>query len=160
MMGTLVVKGLKCEKVCKYSSHGCLEIFISFLTFLKIHRSGNKGFSMECFAADFCNFVAQMSKCQNLPFGQPWEYLLINFKHVRNSLCRKCPYQELFWSVFSRIRTEYSRIQSKCGKIRTRITPSTDTFCAVIFLKFSNFLTVQFINRLATRGAIGLFTFW
>ena len=31
---------------------------------------------------------------------------------------------------FSRIRTEYSvslRIQSKCGKIRTRITPNTDT---------------------------------
>ena len=23
------------------------------------------------------------------------------------SLCKKCPYSELFWSVFSRIRTEY-----------------------------------------------------
>ena len=37
----------------------------------------------------------------------------------------------------SRIRTEYEEIplslciQSKCGKIQTRITPNTDTFYAV-----------------------------
>ena len=36
----------------------------------------------------------------------------------------KCPYSELFWTVFSRIRTEY-------GKIRTGITANTDTFNAV-----------------------------
>ena len=36
----------------------------------------------------------------------------------------KCLYLELFWSAFSRIRTEY-------GKMRTRITPNTDTFNAV-----------------------------
>ena len=53
------------------------------------------------------------------------------------SLLKKCPYSELFWSVFSRIRTEYSQIQSmfpyksKCEKIRTRITPNMDTFHAV-----------------------------
>ena len=42
---------------------------------------------------------------------------------------------ELFWSVFSLIGTEYAlRIQSISGKIRTRITPNTDTFYAVIFL--------------------------
>ena len=52
------------------------------------------------------------------------------------SLREKCPYLELFWSVFSRIRTEYReipvylRIQSECGKIRTRITPNTDPFYA------------------------------
>ena len=28
------------------------------------------------------------------------------------------------------------RIQSECGKMRTRITLNTDTFYAVIFLKF------------------------
>ena len=27
-------------------------------------------------------------------------------------LCEKCPYSEFFWSVFSRIRTEYGEIQS------------------------------------------------
>ena len=56
------------------------------------------------------------------------------------SLCEKCPYSELFWSVFSRIRTEYgemrsispySRIQYEFGKIRTTITPNTDTFYAM-----------------------------
>ena len=49
-------------------------------------------------------------------------------------LRKKCPYSELFWSVFSRIQTEYRvsfHIQSKCRKIRTRITPNTDTFHAV-----------------------------
>ena len=50
---------------------------------------------------------------------------------------KKCPYLELFWSVFSGIQTEYERysvslrIQSECGKIRTRITPNTDDFHAV-----------------------------
>ena len=37
----------------------------------------------------------------------------------------KCPYSELFWSAFFRIRTE-------CRKIRTRITPNTNTFHAAI----------------------------
>ena len=51
-------------------------------------------------------------------------------------LREKCPYSQLFWSAFSRIRTEYEvslRIQSKCGKMRTRITPNTDTFYAVLW---------------------------
>ena len=39
-----------------------------------------------------------------------------------------CPYSELFWSVAL-------CIQSECGKIRTRITPNTDNFQAVI-MKF------------------------
>ena len=42
------------------------------------------------------------------------------------SLCKMGPYSELFWSVFSCIRTEYG--ESECWKIRTRITPNTDTF--------------------------------
>ena len=37
------------------------------------------------------------------------------------TLGKKCPYLELFWSLFSRIRTEY-------GQIRTRATPNMDTF--------------------------------
>ena len=46
----------------------------------------------------------------------------------------KCPYSELFWSAFSRNKTEYGQIrsiQSKCGKMGTRITPNTDIFYAV-----------------------------
>ena len=42
------------------------------------------------------------------------------------SLREKCPYSELFWSVFSRIIYSASlRIQSECRKLRTKITPNT-----------------------------------
>ena len=51
---------------------------------------------------------------------------------------KKCPFSELFWSVFSRIQTyteRYSvflRVQSECEKIWTGITDTnTDTFYAV-----------------------------
>ena len=63
-------------------------------------------------------------------------------------LCEKCPYSELLSSVFSQICTEYKqirrslRIQSECGKIRTRTTPNTDTFNAVLLLM----LFIEFIN--------------
>ena len=54
------------------------------------------------------------------------------------TLRKKCPYSEFFWHLFSRIRTEYGEIRSisprsvRMGKMRTRITPNTDTFYAVI----------------------------
>ena len=32
------------------------------------------------------------------------------------SLRKKCPYSELFWSAFSRIRTEYGPNAGKCGE--------------------------------------------
>ena len=28
------------------------------------------------------------------------------------TLCKKCPYSQLFWSAFSRIRTEYGEIRN------------------------------------------------
>ena len=41
-------------------------------------------------------------------------------KFLNFTLREKCPYSELFWSVFSRIRTEYAEIlRSECGKIQT-----------------------------------------
>ena len=55
-----------------------------------------------------------------------------------DTLREKCPYSQFFYSVFSRIRTEYEiysanlRIQSEYWKIRTRKTPNTDTFYAEI----------------------------
>ena len=42
---------------------------------------------------------------------------------------KKCPYLELRWSIFSHIRIEYV-------KMRTRITPNTDTFYAVYMLSW------------------------
>ena len=56
--------------------------------------------------------------------------------NMNESLRKKCPYSEFFWSVFSRIQTEYGEIQiiqSECGKIWTRKTPNTDTFHAINF---------------------------
>ena len=61
------------------------------------------------------------------------------FKNLSLTLRKACPYSELFWSVFSCIWIDteiYSlslRIQSECGKIRTRATPNTDIFNTVLF---------------------------
>ena len=57
----------------------------------------------------------------------------------------KCPYSEFFYSVSL-------RIQSKCGKIRTRKTPNTDTFRAVI--KFSNMICLSKVLFFAVSGFI------
>ena len=57
---------------------------------------------------------------------------------VSYALHEKFPYSGFFWSVHSRILTEYLsntvslRIQFECGKIRTGKTPNTDTFLAVM----------------------------
>ena len=60
---------------------------------------------------------------------------------VTYALREKCAYSELFWSpfflhfpAFGLNTDRYSvslRIQFECGKIRTRITPTMDTFYAV-----------------------------
>ena len=41
----------------------------------------------------------------------------LNFK-ILLSLDKKCLYSELFWSVFSRIRTEYGEINTDGFRIR------------------------------------------
>ena len=56
-------------------------------------------------------------------------------------LRKKCPYSEFFWSVFSRIWTVYAPYSSKCGKIRTRKTPNTDTFYRVYLTTFLHYVT-------------------
>ena len=62
-------------------------------------------------------------------------YYILNKLYIIYTLRKKCPYSELFWSAFSRIRTEYGqilRIQSKGGKMRTIITLNTYTSCSEI----------------------------
>ena len=49
-------------------------------------------------------------------------------------LRKKRSYPELFWPVYS----VSLRIQFKCGKMRTRITPNTDTFYAVNIFECCN----------------------
>ena len=48
----------------------------------------------------------------------------------KRTLRKKCPYLELFWSIFSFIQTEQGevRIWPNFGKIRTRLNPNMDTF--------------------------------
>ena len=54
-----------------------------------------------------------------------WVYLNIAYEYSLTPLRKNCPYSELFWSAFSRIRTEYGEILSpnvgKCGPEQIRI---------------------------------------
>ena len=71
------------------------------------------------------------------------------FPDMTTPLREKYPYSELFWSVFSRIRTEYGvslRIPSEFRKIRTRITPNTDIFLAVLFNSLINMANIMAKN--------------
>ena len=114
------------------------------------------GYDLKCVEAtanndewSICNFIlrkpVQMAcghrfcrDCLNACFDK---YVLKFFQ--KTSLRKKCPYSELFWSAFfsafSCIRTEYSispysvRMPENTGKMRTRITPNTDIFYAVLY---------------------------
>ena len=79
------------------------------------------------------------AKILSFYYIMPFNYKIKS--HFSNLILRKrCPYSELFWSVFSRFglnmeRSEVSlRIQSECGKMWTRITPNTDNFYAVLLI--------------------------
>ena len=92
-------------------------------------------------------FPQDMQSNLNFPMSlQKWCIFSIIFRFVifrearsgfitlPNTMHEKCPYWELLWSGFPRIWVEYSgslRIQSKCEKMPTRITPNTDTCYAV-----------------------------
>ena len=67
-------------------------------------------------------------------------------EYLKLLLREKCPYSELFLYLFSAfgLNTKRSlRIQSKYGKIWTRITPNVDIYYAVVFEIYGNiFLAV------------------
>ena len=50
----------------------------------------------------------------------------LNSKIFRTTLCEKCPYSELFWSAFSRIRTKYGEIRNISLTISVRMRKHTD----------------------------------
>ena len=76
-----------------------------------------------------------------------WKGLVLRiFSKERNqnrcwTLRKKCPYLELFWSVFV-LNTGryfvYLRIKPEWGKIRARITPNRNTFYAVFNIHFGS----------------------
>ena len=85
-----------------------------------------------------------------------WPYVLLKSKSKgRHSLREKWPYSELFWSAFSTfgLNTERYfvslRIQFEYGKVRTRVTPNTDTFYVVIIsvLLCNSVNTARLYNR-------------
>ena len=77
-------------------------------------------------------------KNQYLIFLEIFYLYSINEHHHCVKSVRIRSYSDPYFPAF-RLNTERYRlslrIQSECGKIRTRITPNTDTFHAVIFPK-------------------------
>ena len=80
--------------------------------------------------------ILKKKNISGMKLGQKSKAWRLKSKDKYITLCQKCPYSELFWSVFS----AYG-IQSECGKIRTRITPNTDTFC-ILFENHSGNITI------------------
>ena len=84
--------------------------------------------------------------------------------NLKIPLRKKCPYLELFWSYFPAfgLNTEIYgvslRIQSKCGKMRTRITPNTETYYTVKFYLINTVLQqtldkfIHFLFYCARKG--------
>ena len=70
-----------------------------------------------------CSNIIQLEQTELQPIHQPC-----------TTLREKCPYLELFWSHFPAFGLNTKRcgvslrIQPECRKMRTRITPNTDTF--------------------------------
>ena len=74
--------------------------------------------------------------------------LSINELKETFSLLKNCPYSELFWSAFSRTRTEYGEVRCISpysvrmlgNEIRTRITPIRTLFTKCFLLKLNKML--------------------
>ena len=68
-------------------------------------------------------------------------------------MCKKCLYSELFWSTFSAFGLNTDRygvslrIQSECGKMRTKITPNMGTFYAVFILNDQNLNVTPLVTK-------------
>ena len=74
----------------------------------------------------FVNMADSISDVSLVEFI-PEEIHFLNRIINKDALRKKCPHSEFFWTVFFCIRTEY-------GEIRTKKTPNTDTFYAVMNL--------------------------
>ena len=90
------------------------------------------------FWTTFCRkFIGATLSCSGLSVTKRennFQFIISNIISIRTFRCVKCSYSKLNRSAFSRIRTEYREIrsiQSECRKMRTRVTPNTDTFHAV-----------------------------
>ena len=97
---------LLCSRLwCKYFNGMLPAIFC-----LCLKRVGRVGLVNECYR-DVIKKATMFSitKMFVQVFPRAW-YAMCMFTRV--TLRKKCPYSELFWSAFSRIRTEYGEIRS------------------------------------------------
>ena len=97
---------LLCSRIwCKFFKGMLPAIFC-----LCLKRVGRVGLVNECYW-DVIKKATMFSitKMFVQVFSRAW-YVMCMFTRV--TLHKKCPYSELFWSVFSRIRTEYGEIRS------------------------------------------------
>ena len=67
-------------------------------------------------------------------------------------LRKKCPYSELFWSVFSSIWTEYGEIQS--ARIRFIFSPNTGRFTQRTLINHDNNLGQNAWNKVKKSSKI------
>ena len=74
---------------------------ISFVFFLEVYLGPCQTYLMELFVKIITSLFSE--KSSSLMFDRVLNMLLL-IAH------EKCPYSEFFWSVFSRIRTEYGEI--------------------------------------------------
>ena len=111
---------------CHTVFENCTETLIRYLDIVKEYQ--------KLLLKKFLKYLRKRGKFTHSYVISFWSAYTI-LKTSCQSLRKKCAYSELFWSAFSRVRTEYGEIQAKCGKMRTRITPNTDIFQAVITLK-------------------------
>ena len=68
-------------------------------------------------------------------------------------LCEKCPNMELFWSVFSHIRTEYGKVL-RISLYSVQMWEKTDQKKLRIWTLFTQGTTVDTINNLASCKAV------
>ena len=112
----------------KYSSDSC-TLFLVFVIFFEVLSATLtfQGFQCE-YWEHFSSTPTQMRQIEG--FLEPCQRSMMIFfceSSYRFLLRKKCPYSDLFWSSFS-------RIQSKCRKMLTRITPNTDTLHALVLV--------------------------
>ena len=73
-------------------------------------------------------------------------FLLLNSETYSEACCIYSEIYFIYTDIHCVKRSISLRIQSECGKVRTRITPNTDTFYAVIVKHLCRSFFTKFVN--------------
>ena len=123
------------EKLLKKWKLICFHlVFLDNAKFINYYSTANSLTKSFIWANMFFNYL------QIPNIYHDFKYIITEIIFWNNTThCEKCPKSDFFRFVFFRIRTEYGEVRSiskysvGMGKIRTRVTPNTDTFCEVRF---------------------------